>query len=74
MKNLKLKDQEAISHQYGPCAGTSTGTYYLCNANLISSRHLKTISFGRTDQAEMLCVTDWGNRTLSFHLPNGKQV
>lgn len=22
----------------------------------------------------MLCVTDWGNRTLSFHLPNGKQV
>ncbi|XP_046449261.1 intraflagellar transport protein 122 homolog [Daphnia pulex] len=22
----------------------------------------------------MLCVTDWGNRTLSFHLPNGKQI
>nr|CAH0101988.1 unnamed protein product [Daphnia galeata] len=31
-------------------------------------------NINRSDQAEMLCVTDWGNRTLSFHLTNGKQI
>ena len=72
MKSPKLKDQEAINHLYGPCAGTSTGTaHYLHNNNYASFHFFKSF---RTDQAEMLCVTDWGNRTLSFHLTNGKQV
>jgi hypothetical protein len=28
----------------------------------------------RNDQTEVLCVTDWGNKNLSFFQPSGKQV
>ena len=34
----------------------------------------KLLVFFRSDDGEVLCVTDWGSRNLSFYLATGKQV
>lgn len=71
-RGAELKSLEATNPRFGPCAGTSQGSAQL--VIVFKSKILTIPSCYRSDQTEVLCVTDWGNRALSFHLPNGKPV